>query len=53
MLTGSCLADLRQSQVGKPILRSYLAHFLIVVVLKIQVIGGGHLIASVIIVIRI
>lgn len=36
-----------------PTLRSYLAHFLIVVVLKIQVISGGHLITSVIIVIRI
>jgi hypothetical protein len=32
---------------------SYLAHFLIVVVFKIQVISGGHLVSSVIIVIRI
>lgn len=36
-----------------PLLLSYLAHFLIVVVFKIQVISGGHLVSSVIIVIRI
>lgn len=36
-----------------PCSESYLAHFLIVVVLKIQVIGGGHFIPSVVIVIRI
>lgn len=31
----------------------YLAHFLIIMVLEVQVVGGGHLVAPVIIVIRI